>query len=935
MADNNLPSLPEVLPVVATTNLVVFPLMLSPLLVQRAESLAALDAALAGDRLIALTLQRDESIEATTPENLHETGCACAIVRMTRQPDGSAQVIVQGVSRVHLSEYSQDGGVLHARLEALPEDTEKPLAVQALMNNLLGVFRRIVELHPALPDEAFAAAQAQEQPGRLADFVASTLNIEVGVRQELLAETSVQKRLERVTELAGAEVNVLELSSQIQDATRQELDKGQRDFILRQQLREIQKQLGDDDSQEAELEELRRQIDEAQMTPEARRAADREMERLARMPQAAAEYSVVRNYLDYLIAMPWTKTTEDNLDIAHAERILDEEHYGLEDVKERVLDYLAVRKLNPDGKGPILCFVGPPGVGKTSLAHSIAHALGREFVRMALGGVRDEAEIRGHRRTYIGAMPGRIAQGLRDAGTSNPVMILDEIDKLGADYRGDPTSALLEVLDPQQNSTFKDHYLEVPIDLSQVMFITTANVLDTIPAPLRDRMEVLRIAGYAEEEKVFIAERYLLPRQMTENGLTPSDLSISRDALRGIVRGYTREAGVRNLERELATVCRKIARRVATEGAGREAPGAGETAEQTASTRATENGAAQSSDATASTREPQNGTAKNAVAQNRDAKNGAALGAETQTANAQNETPKTENAAAQNAAPRALKSAAELAQQRFAAEAPSRDDSNSHNATASTREENDGAVSHRPESSAPRPTFSVAASDLEEYLGPVRFQAEMGNRAAQVGVSTGMAWTPVGGEVLFIESVALPGKGHLHLTGQLGEVMKESASIALDFLRAHAAELGLDPKFSETHDIHVHVPAGAIPKDGPSAGVAMTTALASLMSGRPARHDISMTGEVTLTGRVLPIGGVKEKVLAARQAGIKTILLPERNRADVQDVPEEARAELEFRFLDDVRDALEIVLLPRGAANDESVPDVATPLEQDADVALS
>ena len=849
MADNNLPPLPEVLPVVATTNLVVFPLMLSPLLVLRAESLAALDAALAGDRLIALTLQRDESIEATTPENLHEIGCACAIVRMTRQSDGSAQVIVQGVSRVRLSEYSQDGGVLRARIEALAEDTEKPLAVQALMNNLLGVFRRIVELHPALPDEAFAAAQAQEQPGRLADFVASTLNVEVSVRQELLSETSVQKRLERVTELAGAEVNVLELSSQIQDATRQELDKGQRDFILRQQLREIQKQLGDDDSQEAELEELRRQIDEAQMTPEARRAADREMERLARMPQAAAEYSVVRNYLDYLIAMPWTKTTEDNLDIAHAERILDEEHYGLEDVKERVLDYLAVRKLNPDGKGPILCFVGPPGVGKTSLAHSIAHALGRQFVRMALGGVRDEAEIRGHRRTYIGAMPGRIAQGLRDAGTSNPVMILDEIDKLGADYRGDPTSALLEVLDPQQNSTFKDHYLEVPIDLSQVMFITTANVLDTIPAPLRDRMEVLRIAGYAEEEKVFIAERYLLPRQMTENGLTPSDISISRDALRGVVRGYTREAGVRNLERELATVCRKIARRVATqatkEGAGNEAPGVGETAETSASTR-----------------ESQNADAKNADAKNRDGEKSAAAGVETQAANAQNETAKTEIDAAQNAAPRALKSAAELAQQRFATPTQNRNDSDNHQGVASTRSD---AKSENADSQSAK--FAVEASDLEEYLGPVRFQAEMGNRAAQVGVSTGMAWTPVGGEVLFIESVALPGKGNLHLTGQLGEVMKESASIALDFLRSHAAELGLDPAFSETHDIHVHVPAGAIPKDGPSAGVAMTVALASLMSNRPARHDISMTGEVTLTGRVLPIGGVKEKVLAARQAG--------------------------------------------------------------------
>jgi ATP-dependent Lon protease len=563
MAEPTLPTINDVLPVVATTNLVLFPFMMAPLSVGREASLKALDASLQADRIVAITLQREENIESPTPDELHAIGCAGVVARMMRTPEGTAQVIIQGLIRVRLHDFASEDGVLRARAEKLTDSTDKPMAVQALMNNLLGVFRRIVELSPVLPEEAFGAAQGQDEPGRLADFVASTLNVEPNIRQEILAELDVQKRLERVTRLASDEVNILELSSQIQDATRQELDKGQREFILRQQLREIQKQLGETDDNAQELEDLQKQIDDAKMPPEAQSAADREMARLKRLPQAAAEYSVARNYLDYLLAIPWSISTEDNLDIAHAEQVLNDEHYGLQDVKDRVLEYLAVRRLKPDSKGPILCFVGPPGVGKTSLAHSIAHALGRKFVRMALGGVRDEAEIRGHRRTYIGAMPGRIAQGLRDAGTNNPVMILDEIDKLGSDYRGDPTSALLEVLDPQQNNSFKDHYLEVPLDLSKIMFITTANVLDTIPAPLRDRMEIIRIAGYSEEEKVNIAERHLVPRQMDENGLTADDIEITTDALRHIVHGYTREAGVRNLEREIATVLRKSARQIA------------------------------------------------------------------------------------------------------------------------------------------------------------------------------------------------------------------------------------------------------------------------------------------------------------------------------------------------------------------------------------
>ena len=806
MADNQLPPIPAELPVVATTNLVVFPYMVAPLTVGREQSLKALDEALQGNRLIVMTLQRDANTEHPTPDEVHQVGCACAIVRMMRTPEGSAQVIVQGLSRVRLSQWSNQGEMLRAHVEVLHDPADKPMSIQALMNNLLGTFRRIVELSPILPEEAFAAAQQQDEPGKLADFVATTLSVDASDRQALLEELNVQTRLEKVTALASNEVNILELTSQIQSETRKELDKGQRDYILRQQLREIQKQLGEGEDQTQEIDELREQIEAAGMPAEAHKAAIRELERLSRMPQAAADYSVTRNYLDYLISVPWSVATEDNLDIAHASKVLNDEHYGLEDIKDRVLEYLAVRRLKPNSKGPILCFVGPPGVGKTSLAHSIANALGRKFIRMALGGVRDEAEIRGHRRTYIGALPGRLVQGLRDAGTNNPVMILDEIDKLGADYRGDPTSALLEVLDPQQNNAFKDHYLEVAVDLSKVIFITTANVLDAIPGPLRDRMEIIALPGYTQEEKVSIAKQFLLPRQMNETGLTPAELFFSQGALRHIVREYTREAGVRNLERVIGSVCRKIARKVA-------------------------------------------------------------------------ETPPVE-----------------------------------------------GVPIH----------FTITAHNLEEYLGPGRFESEMGGKEAQIGVTTGLAWTPMGGEILFIETVRMPGGNGLTLTGQLGDVMKESARIALDYLRSHADALGIPRDCENECDLHLHVPAGAIPKDGPSAGVAITMALASLLTRRPARHDIAMTGEVTLTGRVLPVGGIKEKVLAARQAGITTLILPERNRSDVREIPDAACAELKFHFISEVRQAIDIVLLPAtagiAAQNGHLPTNVTTPLEQDTDV---
>ncbi|MGC1814943.1 MAG: endopeptidase La, partial [Solirubrobacterales bacterium] len=631
---------------------------------------------------------------------------------------------------------------------------------------------------PYLPEELQLAVANLDEPSALSHLIAGALRISTEEKQELLETVDVTKRLRRLSEILTRELEVVQLGSKIQSQVESEIDKGQREYFLRQQMKAIQDELGEADEQQAEINELRERIEQAGLPEEAKKAADRELSRLEKLPPVAAEYGVIRTYLEWLVDLPWSKETEDNLDIAHAREVLDEDHYDLEEVKDRILEYLAVRKLNPDSPGPILCFVGPPGVGKTSLGRSIAKALGREFERISVGGVRDEAEIRGHRRTYIGALPGTIIRALRDAGTRNPVFMIDEIDKMGADFRGDPSSAMLEVLDPSQNSTFRDHYLDLPFDLSEVLFIATANILDTVPLPLQDRMEVIQLAGYTIEEKLHIAKRYLVPRQLAANGLKSSQIEFSDPAVTAIIDEYSREAGVRNLEREIGTICRKVARQVAE------------------------------------------GKAKGKM--------------------------------------------------------------------------------------------RISAKRARELLGKRRFFSEQRRRTKDPGVATGLAWTPVGGEVLFVEATAVPGSGNLTITGQLGDVMRESAQAALTWVRRHAQETAPDlpDDWFAKHDIHVHVPAGAVPKDGPSAGVAMTTALASLISNRPVRNDVAMTGEITLTGQVLPIGGLKEKSLAAQRAGIKLVIVPDRNQGDVEEISVQEREGLEFVYADDIGDVLETALEP-------------------------
>jgi ATP-dependent Lon protease len=773
--------LPQRVGVLPLRDTVTFPDMLIPLNVGQERSIELINDVLRGDRSIAMVASANAEAESPGPEDLHSVGVLGVVARMIRVPDGTLRVLIQGGQRVRIENWLETEPYLVAEVADAPDVLDQTPELTALMRNVQQTFTDIVEQVPYLPEELQIMVANVDDPSVLAHLIAGALRLKTEEKQALLEEVDVAKRLRRLSEILARELEVVAIGSKIQSQVQSELDKGQREYFLRQQLKAIQEELGEADEIQAEITELREQLDGIELPEEARKQADRELSRLQRLQPAMAEYGVVRGYLEWIAALPWDKSTDDNLDLKHARKVLDEDHYDIEQVKDRILEFLAVRKLKPDARGTILCFVGPPGVGKTSLGRSIARALGRKFERLSVGGVRDEAEIRGHRRTYIGAMPGTIIRAIRDAGANNPLLMIDEIDKMGADFRGDPSSAMLEVLDPEQNHAFRDHYLDLPFDLSAVTFVTTANTLDTIPGPLRDRMEVIQLAGYTEEEKLQIAKRYLVPRQIERNGLTKSKIAFSDPALRVIISDYTREAGVRQLEREIGSACRKVARQVAE------------------------------------------GTAKRKV--------------------------------------------------------------------------------------------TVTEPRARELLGKQRFYSEVRRRTSRPGVATGLAWTPVGGDVLFIEATAMPGKGNLTITGQLGDVMKESARAALSYVRSNAAELlpDLDEDWFAQHDIHIHVPAGAIPKDGPSAGVAMTTALASLLSGRPVRSDVAMTGEITLTGQVLPIGGLKEKALAAQRGGIRVVIAPARNEQDIDEIPEHLRKDLEFVFVSEIGEVLEVALQRRRA----------------------
>ncbi len=773
-------NIPSELPILPLRDTVLFPNSFMPLAVARESSVRLIDDAIANGKLIAVFTQRDATVEEPGQADLYPVGTATHIHKMFKLPDGSLRLIVQGLSRLTLDEVVSSQPYLRARVSAATEDTNDAdgLEVDALARNIKTNFQQVVSLSPLLSDDLQTLAMNITEPGRLADFIASSLStISTGVKQEVLETLDIRARLDNLNRILIKELEVLELGSKIQSQVQSEVGKNQRDYFLREQMKAIQKELGEGDDQTKEVEEIAEKVEAAGMPEAVKKEALRELDRLSKMPVAAAEYTVSRTYLDWLVMLPWAKRTDEVIDLGKTQQVLDKDHSGLEKVKDRILEYLAVRKLNPSVKGPILCFVGPPGVGKTSLARSIAESLGRKFVRVSLGGMRDEAEIRGHRRTYIGALPGQIIQGLRRAESKNPVFILDEIDKLGSDFRGDPSSALLEVLDPEQNNTFRDHYLDVPFDLSEVLFITTANVLDPVPAALRDRMEVLEIAGYTEEEKLKIATDHLMDKQVKNHGLTAEYIRFTPDALRQVIRGYTREAGVRNLEREIGALCRKVARRRA-EG---------------------------------------------------------------------NETP-----------------------------------------------------------------IEITPDVVVEMLGAPKFMdEEMEERTKDPGVAIGLAWTAAGGEVLFIEASKMAGSGSLTLTGQLGDVMKESARAALSWLRTHAKAYGIDPDFFTKAEMHVHVPAGAIPKDGPSAGVTMATAMASVLTGRPVRGDIAMTGELTLSGRVLPIGGVKEKVLAARRHGIHEVIVPKQNAKNInEDLTPELREGLTVHLVSTIDEVLALALQP-------------------------
>jgi ATP-dependent Lon protease len=785
-------AIPRDLAVLPLRGVVVYPVTFQALNVGQPRSIRLVDDATVGKQVIALVTARDASIEEPGPEDVHEIGVAATIHRMIKAPDGTVRLLVQGVERIRIDEWTATEPYLRARVSALPDQVEEGIEVEALMRNAVDLLRRLVSLVSQMPDELLMAALNLDDPRQLVYFIATNIRMEIPDAQTILEIDSVREKLLKLTSIMTKELEVLELGRKIQTEAQGEMEKMQREYFLREQLKAIRKELGEEDEQSVEIEEYRAKIAKTGMPEEAEKEALRELSRMEKMPPQAAEYSVIKTYLDWLTEMPWQVVTEDQLDIAHARQVLDEDHYDLEDLKERILEYLAVRKLRLERKkereqeerrdlireereGVILCFVGPPGTGKTSLGKSIARALGRKFIRMSLGGMRDEAEIRGHRRTYIGAMPGRIVQLLRRVGTKNPVFMLDEIDKVGSDWRGDPSSALLEVLDPEQNRDFRDHYLDVPFDLSQVMFITTANMLSPVPAPLRDRMEILELDGYTEEEKLRIAQEYLVPRQLKENSLRPSEVAFDDEAIRLIIRDYSREAGVRNLEREIGTVCRKVVTKVAEQ----------------------------------------------------------------------------ENLSVQ-----------------------------------------------------------VTKENLVDYLGKPKFYFECAERTEVPGVATGLVWTPVGGDITFIEATKMKGGRRLILTGKLGDVMQESAQAAVSYVRSKAGELGIDEDLFAKTDLHIHVPSGAVPKDGPSAGVTMATALVSLLTSRPVKADAAMTGEITLRGQVLPVGGIKAKVLAAARVGLNTVILPKRNEADLEEIPDEIRSKMTFIFAERVDDVFAAALRP-------------------------
>jgi ATP-dependent Lon protease len=777
--------IPSTLPVLPLKETVVFPESVSPLAIGQERSIQLVDDVLEGERMLALVAVKNPEVEQPGWDDLYETGTAAVVHKMIRVPDGTLRILVQGVARIKLERHIQEDPYLVGEFTVVPDEVEETPELEALTRSVQNEFGRLISLVPYLPSELELAAANVDDPSALSHLVASTLRLKTDEKQALLEQSDVSVRLRDVLRILKRELEVVELGTKIQSQVQSELEKGQREYFLRQQLKAIQEELGEGDEQQAELAELREQVEQKNLPEDTKKAVERELSRLEKLPPASAEYGVIRTYVDWILALPWSETTEDNLDLERAREVLDEDHYDLEKVKERILEYLAVSKLKNDLSGPILCFVGPPGVGKTSLGQSIARTVGRKFVRLSVGGVRDEAEIRGHRRTYIGAMPGTIIRSLRDAESKNPVVLIDEIDKMGADFRGDPASAMLEVLDPEQNSHFRDHYLDLPFDLSKVLFICTANQLETIPGPLLDRMDVIQLSGYTEDEKTGIARKYLVPKQLEAHGLSEEQVTVSDDTLHVVIREYTREAGVRNLERRIADLLRKAAREVA-EG-------------------------------------------------------------------------KTE-------------------------------------------------------------LIEIDTDQAREWLGPRRFPADPRKRTADPGVATGLAYTPVGGDVLFIEATAYPGKGTLTITGQLGDVMKESAQAALSWVRSHTEQLGLPENWFAEHDVHIHVPAGAVPKDGPSAGVTIATAIASLVRNEPVAEDVGMTGEITLTGQVLPIGGIREKVLAAQRYGLERIVMPRDNEPDLEELPDEARNELEFILADTIEDVFAVAFSSPGRSRPQATP---------------